>query len=319
MLARVVETIYWMARYVERAENMARLINVNNNLLLDLPKGVSLGWEPLIDIVGERDAYCAVHSNFNERTVMKFLLERNESSQVSLNYCLWAARENARTVRDILPREAWERLNSLYHFGKENVAEGVNKKRRFAYLEEVIFRIQSFYGLIEGSLNHDESYLFFRMGCDLERAEMTSRIVDVRSANLVNEEESEPFQNIQWMSVLKSMDAYQMYRQNMNVKVKRAQVLSFLMQSETFPRSILFCINDIGERLADLPRNDMPLRQLMKVKRRVAEQEVQNLRQQALHDVIDDIQLELSKVHNAVNEHYFLSGMIAAQQSQSQS
>lgn len=318
MLARVVETIYWMARYVERAENMARLINVNNNLLLDLPKGVSLGWEPLIDIVGEREAYCDVNNDFNERTVIKFLLERNDNSAVSLNYCLWSARENARTVRDVLPREAWERLNSLYHFAKDNVVDGLNKKRRFAYLEEVITRIQSFYGLIQGTLNHDESYLFFRLGCNLERAEMTSRIVDVRSANLVTEEESEPFQNIQWMSVLKSMDAYQMYRQNMNVKVKRTQVLSFLMQSETFPRSILFCINDIGLRLSELPHNEAPLRQLMKVKRWVSEQEVQTLKQQGLHDAIDDIQLELSKVHNSVSQHYFLSGMIAAQQSQSQ-
>lgn len=311
MLARVAETIYWMGRYCERAENMARLINVNNNLLLDLPKGVSLGWEPLVDIVGERETFLESHSDFDERTVVKYLIEKSENSQISLNFGLWAARENARTIRDVLPREAWERLNSLYHYAQDNAAQGLDKKGRFAYLDEVIFRIHAFYGLISGTLTHDENYIFFRLGRALERAEMTSRIVDVRSANLVTAEESKPFQNIQWMSVLKSMDAYQMYRQKMNVKVRRSQVLEFLLQSETFPRSILFCIQEIERCLVALPRHENPLRQLLRIKRHVAEQDVSQLRQQVLHDVIDDIQLELSKAHNAVNQHYFLTGMAA--------
>ena len=105
----------------------------------------------------------------------------------------------------------------------------------------------------------------------------------------------------------------------MQVKVKRSAVLAFLLQSDLFPRSVLFCINEIERCLDYLPNNDKPLRQVTRIKRHVHQQEVQTLRQADIHDVIDDIQLEFGKVHHAVNERYFLSGMIVAEQAQSQS
>ena len=246
MLARVAETLYWMARYMERAENMARLINVNANLILDIPKKTVLGWEPLIDITGTREIYVERHNNFEERSVMKYLISDADSPVSIANSLKWA-RENARTVRDVIPREAWEQINALNHYAKDQLNVAMSKRGRFSYLNEIILRSQTIVGLLSGTVNRDQGYVFIRLGRNLERADMTSRIIDVRSANLLTEESMElrPFENIQWMSVLKSLTAYQMYRQAMQARVRRSDVVKFLFQSQRFPRAILFCVQQM--------------------------------------------------------------------------
>jgi uncharacterized alpha-E superfamily protein len=123
MLSRVAENIYWLARYVERAENTARIVTVNANLLLDLPKGIAPGWRPLIDITGANALFEEHYKDYGERQVVRFLLgdERYPGSILS---ALGAARENCRTIRDVVPREAWEQINELYLFAREELAKG---------------------------------------------------------------------------------------------------------------------------------------------------------------------------------------------------
>ena len=113
MLARVAENIYWLARYLERAENTARLINVNANLLLDLPREYGLGWLPLIDITGSRELFDKRERRVEERDIVQFLIADLENPG-SILASISSARENARTLRDILPNEAWEHLNEFF-------------------------------------------------------------------------------------------------------------------------------------------------------------------------------------------------------------
>ncbi|AUM12849.1 alpha-E domain-containing protein [Ketobacter alkanivorans] len=317
MLARVAETLYWMARYMERAENMARLINVNANLILDIPKRTVLGWEPLIDITGTRDIYVKRNDNFEERSVMKYLISDPESPVSIANSLKWA-RENARTVRDVIPREAWEQINALNHYAKDQLNVAMSKRGRFSYLNEVILRNQTIVGLLSGTVNRDQGYLFIRMGRNIERSDMTSRIIDVRSANLLTEESMElrPFENIQWMSVLKSLTAYQMYRQAMQARIRRSDVVKFLFQSQRFPRSILFCVQQMERCVQELPDYENTLRRIHQAKRLIQGAELQAYDQVMLHDFIDHIQIEMNHIHEALNEQYFLTGRISAQQQQ---
>lgn len=317
MLARVAETLYWMARYMERAENMARLINVNANLILDIPKRTVLGWEPLIDITGTRDIYVKRNDNFEERSVMKYLISDPESPVSIANSLKWA-RENARTVRDVIPREAWEQINALNHYAKDQLNVAMSKRGRFSYLNEVILRNQTIVGLLSGTVNRDQGYLFIRMGRNIERSDMTSRIIDVRSANLLTEESMElrPFENIQWMSVLKSLTAYQMYRQAMQARIRRSDVVRFLFQSQRFPRSILFCVQQMERCVQELPDYENTLRRIHQAKRLIQGAELQAYDQVMLHDFIDHIQIEMNHIHEALNEQYFLTGRISAQQQQ---
>lgn len=319
MLVRVAETLYWMARYLERAENMARLINVNTNLILDIPKKTELGWEPLIDITGTRANYEESYDNFDERSVMKYLISDADSPVSIANSLRWA-RENARTVRDVIPREAWEQINALNHYAKDQLNVAMSKRGRFSYLNEVILRNQTIVGQLSGTVNRDQGYVFVRLGRNLERADMTSRIIDVRSANLLTLEsvDAQPFENIQWMSVLKSLTAYQMYRQAMQARVRRSDVVKFLFQSQKFPRAILFCVQQIERCVNELPDHDSVLRSVHQLLRLLKSAELQAYDQTMLHDFIDQIQIELNTIHNELATQFFLSGRTEPEQAQEQ-
>ena len=314
MLARVAETLFWMSRYLERAENMARLINVNANLLLDIPKKTTLGWEPLIDITGTRESFLKSNDNFEERTVLKYLVS-DTSSPVSIVNSLSYARENARTIRDVIPREAWEQINALNYFAKDQLASGLSKRGRFSYLKEIILRNQTITGLLAGTMNQDQGYLFLRMGRNLERSDMTSRIIDVRTANLLTHENMElrPFENIQWMSVLKSLTAYQMYRQSMQARVRRSDVLKFLFQSPKFPRSIYYCVQQLEQCVVQLPNYENVLRKIHTLMRIIQSAELNAYDQKMLHEFIDQLQIEFNGIHNALADNYFLSGRVNKQ------
>ena len=320
MLARVAETLYWMARYLERTENLARLINVKANLILDIPKKTILGWEPLIDITGTRANYEERYNNFEERSVMKYLISDVESPVSIANSLKWA-RENARTVRDVIPREAWEQINGLNHYARDQLNVAMSKRGRFSYLNEIILRSQTIVGQLSGTVNRDQGYVFIRLGRNIERADMTSRIIDVRSASLLTEENIgglRPFENIQWMSVLKSLTAYQMYRQAMQARVRRSDVVKFLFQSQRFPRSILFCVQQMERSVQSLPDYEAILRRIHQAKRLIQGAELQAYDQTMLHEFIDQIQIELGNIHEALNNQYFLTGRINSQEEKKQ-
>lgn len=321
MLSRVAGNIYWMARYLERAENTARLVNVNSHLLLDLPKNMTFGWESLIAITGCDNLFYESYKEPTERNVTKFLVgdEKNVSSILS---CLAQTRENMRTSRDIIPADAWEQLNDLYLFVRNAVSNGITKRNRYDFLRKIILGCQQITGITAGTMNRDAAYNFLRMGCYLERADMTTRILDVRSANLLPKQSEEgsvnlsPFDNIQWMSVLKSLTAYQMYRQRMRLRVKGEDVLKFLLQDSEFPRAVSYCLSIVETCLSGLPKNDTPLRGLGRLQRQIQSANVRELAHHGLHELIDELQISLGHVHDSIAVAYF--GVDGSIQMQSQ-
>lgn len=320
MLSRVAENLYWLGRYVERAENTARMVNVNANLLLDLPKGATPEWQPLVAITGAEGAYAERHGNaYDERSVLRFLIGEtgNPGSLIcSLSY----ARENARTIRDFIPRESWEQINELYLFAKDNLTSGLSKRGRYAYLKRLILGAQTVTGLLAGTMTNDAGYDFLRIGRNLERADMTIRIVDVRSASLLTDDSKalRPFENILWMSVLKSLTAYQMYRRKMQVRVNRGDVLRFLFKDGEFPRALQHCLSVVEHGLWRLPRNDVPLRATTRLQRTVQAAEVAAMSQAELHQFIDQLELALSHLGDEISRTYFLAQAPAAVQAQTQ-
>lgn len=312
MLARVAENLYWMARYLERAEDLARLISVNTNLLLDLPRGVAPGWRSLITIIGAEEEYAKLlGSNDDETRILRFLVADKNHSQ-SIVSSLSSARENARTFREIIPREAWEEINGLYHFARDSADAGVSKRDRQAFLKAVIRGCQTWTGLLAGCMNHDEPFQFVRLGQNIERADMTTRIIDVRSATLVDGPKGDvhladdgSFQNIQWMSVLKSLSGYQMYRQERQTSVRRDAALQFLLQSQRFPRSVTFCVDALRACLASMPRHKRPLATISALTKTLASAPVGALHPSEMPAFIDSLQLGLIVIHECIVKTYF--------------
>jgi uncharacterized alpha-E superfamily protein len=328
MLARTVENVYWLSRYLERAENTARIIGVNTNLLLDLPGGIAPGWLPLVDISGNRAEFDLKYggraTRGEERDVVTFLVADTDNPG-SICSSLHSARENARTLREILPTEAWELLNEFIGECTRTVDGAINKRTRFEFLKRIVVSLQTIAGMLDGTMNRNDAFTFSRLGRNLERADMTSRIVDVRSAQLLPAETPElrPFEAVQWMSVLKSLSGYQMYRLRMRTRVRRTDVLQFLLRDDQFPRSCQFCLTQVEHSLNRLPRSESVLEVLADAARFIERASFATLDQPGLHELIDKLQLHISNVHDMIAGIYFPSGVAAMRhmpsQSQSQS
>ena len=314
LLSRVAERVYWQARYLERAENVARLLHVFSALQLDLPKGTKLGWQTLVQITGHEEQFVEKYKQENERNVVRFLLaERNGISLVDM---LAFARENARTTREIMPTEAFELINGLYYFARDNAEAGISRAERNEILDQIVSRSQQIGGLMAGTMSRDEAYSFVRLGRSLERADMTTRIVDVDSQKLMpglevedaEPEAREPYENILWMNVLRSSSAYQMYRQHVRERINGEDVVRFLLQNEQLPRSAAHNLTTMTKVLRNLPNSNKVNWQVNKTRKLVRDADVNRLLRRGLVRHLDSVQKEIAQVHFKIADTWFLPG-----------
>lgn len=305
MLSRVAERLYWMARFLERAENTARLAKVYGYLMLDLPNGVGVTWRQLVDITGSDADFTRRYRSAGELNVMRFLLADRDNPGALLT-SLAMARENMRTTRDLVPSEGWEHVNELYLFAKKKLAGTSMPKQRFEFLSAIIMRCQQVTGLLAGTMSHGAAYQFVRIGRNLERADMTSRIMDVGSATLVAPGTELPrLENRLWTYVLRAVSGHQMYRQYVRRQVQRERVLAYLLRDHQFPRAVAHTLDVIGECIERLPRRDEPLGRIEHLQSLVANVPVEDLDAGRLHAFIDDLQLELGRIHELAVSTWF--------------
>ncbi|MBI4005182.1 MAG: alpha-E domain-containing protein [Gammaproteobacteria bacterium] len=306
MLSRVAERMYWIGRYLERAENTARLVNVNASLVLDLPRIVKYIWSGMISICGSSDLFFTKYEKSDERNVIKFMLA-DESNPGSIVYSIRMARENARTTREIMPSEAWELINEFHLFVKQHVNSSLKRDAQNEFLDSITSFCHQITGLLFGNMSHGEAYSFIRIGSNLERADMTTRIVDVGCMNLLRRREDIPetLDNILWMNVLHSLSAYQMYKQHVRDKVNSKDVVAFLMKDQQFPRAVAHCLTELNNCVLPMPKNDQTLRSVTRVQRIIAEIDVARLLENNLHEFIDELQIDLADIHTQVSHTWF--------------
>jgi uncharacterized alpha-E superfamily protein len=307
MLSRSAERLYWLARYLERTENIARLVSVHMNLLLDLPKGVEMGWRQLIRINAAEKEFYERNNVANERNLIGFLLA-DASYPGSLFSSLSAARENIRTSRELLPDEAWEQVNEMYLFAKNNLETVADRRHRVIFLNEILKGCQRFTGLLSGYMSHNHPYRFIRLGGNIERADMTSRILDLASLLLSESRSNEmrQYETILWMNVLKSLNALLMYRQQMRSRVKGDDVLNFLLLDINLPRSVGYCIAEMYDCISKLPNNDQLLLKLIELETYVQAIDTRQTTQVQLRSILDVIQNKLGGLHASIADNWFL-------------
>jgi uncharacterized alpha-E superfamily protein len=213
MLSRVADSIFWMSRYIERAENVARFIHVNLKLSLDLGMGTADQWAPLVYITGDQDQFAEKYGEANNRAVIDFLAfdSTNPNSIVS---CLRAARENARTVREMISSAMWEEINKYFLSIRSAANNRAIFDSPFEFFNQVILSSQLVQGITDATMSHNEAWHFHRMGRLLERADKTSRILDVKYFILLPsaEDVGTAVDTIQWSALLESASALEMYR-----------------------------------------------------------------------------------------------------------
>ncbi len=302
MLARVAENLYWMARYLERAEDTARLINATTMMLMDMPRGASFGWDALLTVAGLDELFKTHYQEATEAAVMNFLI-KDERNPSSIFACIHLARENTRSFREVLPRESWEWVNEMYLYANAHLTHALDRRKRFEVLTELIRRRQAVIGMLSGSMSRDEAFQFLRLGRNVERADMTSRVLDVSHALNLPREGSQYFDLI-WVSALQSLSAHQMYRRHVSIRAKGSKVLAFLLNDPTFPRSVRHCLNEIRSALNELS-GDRPMRRLYGLQAGLDEADFRALAKSGLHRFCDALQAGLADLSGDIATSFF--------------
>jgi uncharacterized alpha-E superfamily protein len=306
MLSRAAQRVYWTGRYLERAENTARMVQQYSQLLLDLPEEVGVGWSELVRIVGATDAFHAAGEPDTETDILEFLLA-DPDGYSSLAYSLRMARENVRNTRDLLPHEAWESVNELYREARRSLGPAAKGEDRFEILSGCMGECQKISGILTGTLSHHSPYHFLSLGQSIERADMTSRIIDVAAAYIQhNERLVRRFGSSLWTNVLKSVSGFQMYRQYCQPQVEGSRVIDFLLCDEAFPRSIRYCADSARSSCTKLPRGEATRSALESVKRLLRPIPADRMAAAEVTALMDTVQQRLGDVHQAVAATWFL-------------
>ncbi len=311
MLSRVANSIYWMCRYIERAENVARFISVNLNLLLDMPMAKGNDWEPLVMTTGDQALFEKHYSDYDKEQVIRFLTFDRDYPNAILT-CLAGARENARSIREIISSDMWEHLNNFYLELADEGSPDFALADPHRFFKIIQMRSHLFTGLMDCTMSHGEAWNFARIGMMLERADKTSRILDVKyfmllpRADLVNT----PFDNIQWSAVLKSASALEMFRK-CHHQVTPRNVADFLIFDDAFPRSIRHCVTKakiclqrINGSSSGLPQNASE-KQLGRLEADLTYTDIDEVIDQGMHEYLDGLQTRLNQVDMAIGTTFF--------------
>ena len=241
LLSRVANAVYWLGRYIERAENVARFLDVNHNLMLDLPQGFADQWQPIVDTTGDRALFLERYGVATRENVVRFLAFDPEYPN-SIYSCVLAARENARSVRETISSEMWEQINALYLLitaERRNLAPADLP----AFCQQVRMGCHLIHGILHVTMSHNHAWQFIRLGCQLERADKTTRILDVKYFILLPSlsDVGTPYDDVQWSAVLKSVSGFEMYRKR-HGRISPEKIAEFLLLDAEFPRALRYCI-----------------------------------------------------------------------------
>lgn len=318
MLSRVADSIFWMSRYIERAENIARFIDVNFNLTLDLGGGLEeQQWEPLVMTTGDYELFRERYGAPTQKNVIDFLTFDLEYPHSILS-CLRAARENARSVREIISTTMWEEVNKFYLTVRGAATGGWALELPYDFFNQIKLSSHLLAGISDAVMVHGEAWHFARMGRLLERADKTSRILDVKYFILLPTawDVGTPLDTIQWASLLRSASALEMYRKCRG-QITPEEVVDFLVLDREFPRSMHFCLIKAEESLhaitgtAEGAFRHSSERVLGQLCAELDYARVSDIIGQGLHEFVDHFQQRLNDVGGAIYHDFFAMRPVA--------
>src|SRR5215475_7541773 len=296
MLSRVADCVFWMSRYIERAENAARFVDVNLNLTLDLGGTLANQWDPLVYTTGDHEDFYKRYGAGTQQNALEMLAfdEENPNSIVS---CLKFARENARTIREIIAAPVWEELNKFYLMVTDAARNGKAADNPFEFFNHVKRNGQLIVGIMEATMSRGEAWHFAQLGRLLERADKTSRILDVKYYILLPSvtDVGTPLDAIQWSALLKSASALEMYRKR-HGQITPSDVAEFLILDAEFPRALRYCVRGAEESLhaitgtAPATYRNQAERRLGQLRSELDYAQITDIIDQGLHEFIDSFQ-----------------------------
>ncbi len=309
MLSRVASSIYWMSRYLERADNVTRFVKVNMHLILDL--GLDQGnsrWESLINASGDQEDFKERYGTSDEKNVLYFLTfdRKNKNSILS---SIERARENARSVRENIPSEMWESINQLHHHTQKHSRKRgiIDLQQFYTYIHKLGYMLA---GYCDSMMLRDEAWHFLNLGRMLERADKTARLVDIKYFFLSarTQVQASSFDTVEWAAVLRSANSFEMYLKEYHVITQR-DVTEFLICDSKMPRSVAFCVDSAAGSLAAIeePVDSQTVagKEMATLRTSLEHSNIDHIITNGLHEFIDIFQYNLNIVDEAIYKTYF--------------
>jgi uncharacterized alpha-E superfamily protein len=316
LLSRVADAVYWMARYIERAENVARFIGVNLHLMLDLPASDVNQWRAIVDTTGDAKVFSERYGEATAENVVEFLTSDAKNPN-SIFSCVRAARENARSVRETISSEMWEQVNALYLLI-------LGSKGRLSpdalplFFHEVRMAGSQFQGVTDSTMSHNEPWHFIGLGRTLERADQTTRLLDVKYFILLPSlsDVGTPYDDIQWAAVLKSVSGFEMYRKR-HGRIFPPRLVEFLLLDNEFPRAVRYSIGHADRAvhaITGAPPDTFSCpseQQLGLLKSELAYARVDAILAGGMHEFLDGLQAKMNKISECILHDFFAQWTMA--------
>ena len=293
MLASIAEKTYWLSRYIERIENTSRLINVNSDLLLDIPYEGSDDLKHLIKITGHINDF----KKKNTKENVYYFLIQDESNPSSIKYSIEMAKMNSRYLLTMLPKSAWEQFNNLY------IDFNSKHKPHSEDLYRIIRNSQRFFAIITDGMQRNDVFNFIKLVRFIERADMLSRIIEdqiLRKENHVNKY----YQNLQWSSVLRSINGFESFKLINKDNLNQEIVLRFMIMEKLFPRSLKYCVNKLLEVQRFLPKSPSIKKDISILLQDFTNENLYKNDKKMLK-VLDDFQFGLINLDKTIKENFF--------------
>lgn len=256
MIARVADHCFWFGRYIERVDSMTRILHVTLHLSLDAELSGGQCWQPVLVVSGEKLRFTATHGEdaMGDGERVQRYLAVDENNSVSIVAAIAAARDNARSIREVISLEVWETINELYLWSQSQTARDEYDTDRYGFYRRVRHAIELCRGLLQSTLLHDGPLDFIELGILLERAGQTARIVDVHH-HVLSLETPRLEQVVEtgiWLAILRSCSGWEPYMKRHRGRVSGPSVAAFLILEPTFPRSVRHAVSAAQRRLRSL-------------------------------------------------------------------
>lgn len=324
MLSRVAESVYWISRYVERAENVARFIDVNYNLTLGEGTALQEQWAPLVSTTGDSKLFAELYGNANRENVLQFLAYDNRNPNSILS-CVENARENARSIRETITAPMWQQINQFYWMVTSAAREGRSLTEPNEFCDAVKLASHTLLGLTYATMSHGEAWHFARMGRLMERADKTSRIVDVQYFLLLPTaaDVGSSLDVVRWSALLRSASALSMYRKS-HGRITPEQVAEFLVLDRDFPRAMHFCLIRAQDSLRHITDSQtgtfscLSEKLMGRLRTDLDYTSIEDVIQQGMHEYIDAFQNRLNQIGDAIHQDFFIMSKEGTEASQMQ-
>jgi len=304
MLSRRAKLLYWMSRYLERSNFTSRLLITTNELQLDLTLNDEISWKPLLTVVDLNKDYLKLNKKYSEQKVIDyFIYNKNNSS--SIFNSLSRSKENSLVVRDILPEQSIIKLNELLIKFNKSISKKNSKKNNLKLLNNVILGSQNFMYSTDLEMQRNIDYQFLRLGRFLERTDMMIRILQSQALRSKQHKKGYEYLTLEWINILKSISAFQAYRQYSQQDISISDIINFFLKTDTFPRSISWNLNQIERATYRISKKNDLIKNVKEIKADINKYKIKTNDLDNFLFFLEKMLKKLDDLNNKIQKNYF--------------